>query len=64
MNLNEQPIDKETGRFACTKEHPMPQEHTGLWIHRDAVDDDYNDPYFDHYVCPHCGEHFKCEVAE
>jgi len=58
------PIDKETGRYACTKEHPMPTKHTGQWIHRDAKGTAENDPFFDHFLCPHCGEHFSIEVAE
>ena len=62
--MSEQPIDQETGRFSCTAEHPMPTPHAGQWIHRDSKSLDYNDPYFDHYTCPHCGETFKCEVAD
>lgn len=57
-------IDTETGRFSCTKESPMPANHTGLWIHRDAKDDGSKDVYFDRYDCPHCGAHFKVEVAD
>lgn len=64
MGRQGQPIDEETGRFACSKDWPMPEVHAGQWIHRDAVDDGRNDPYYDHYRCPHCGERFSCEVAE
>ena len=64
MGPQGQPVDAETGRFFCTKEMPMPDVHSGQWIHRDAKDDGINDPYYDGYICPNCGHHFKVEVAE
>ena len=62
--MSAQPIDTETGRFACTKDFPMPKDHAGLWIHRDADNTNLDDPYYDHYRCPHCGTRFENEVAE
>ena len=62
--LTDHPKDAETGRYACTKEHPMPAEHMGQWIHRDAVSVRLDDPYYDHYRCPYCGEGWANEVAE
>jgi hypothetical protein len=42
----------------------MPPGAPGLWLHPDAKDTGYNDPYYDHFVCPHCKLKFKVEVAE
>jgi hypothetical protein len=42
---------------------PMPENHTGRWMHPDAVG--YGDDvYYDRYHCPHCDLRFKVEVAE
>lgn len=54
-------------RLTCTATSPMPdpQPPGTQWEHVDAVDDlRVNDPYWDHYVCPHCGLRFAVEVAE
>lgn len=55
-----------SARLTCTAASPMPRPApTGtLWKHPDAEDRDLNDPYYDHYECPHCGEQFSVEVAE
>lgn len=53
-------------RLTCTAISPMPQPTPvgDLWEHPDVKDDGLNDPYYDHYVCPHCGLRFAVEVAE
>ena len=51
-------------RSVCTSANPMPRNAPGQWQHPDAKSDPRNDPYYDHYNCPHCGLHFAVEVAE
>lgn len=51
-------------RSVCTAANPMPLNAPGLWVHPDAKDDGRNDPYYDHYICPHCKTRFHVEVAE
>jgi hypothetical protein len=66
--LDCQPIDAESGRFICTREQPMRPVHYGnspaRWMHPDAKDLGFDDPYRDHYLCPHCGLRFSVEVPE
>jgi hypothetical protein len=50
------------GRFICSKEHPMPPNADGLWVHTEA--ESYGDDvYVDRYRCRTCGQHWKVEVG-
>ena len=51
-------------RQVCTPEHPYTRDSEDYWIHPEAKDTGYNNPYWDYYYCPVCGLTFKVEVAE
>jgi hypothetical protein len=54
------PKDPESGRYICTKEKPMPVNHSHigrLWMHLDAdvIEEDGRQGFDEKYKCPHCG---------
>jgi hypothetical protein len=55
-------------RYICTKENPWSEDKGTPASHPDAefTDDTYDDfgGGWDHYKCPHCGLHFKVEIAQ
>jgi hypothetical protein len=57
-------VELAGSRSICTLENPMPANAPGRWQHPDAASDPGNDPYHDHYTCPHCKLRFSVEVAE
>jgi len=66
------PIDSETGRYLCTKEHPMPSNKPpkSRWTHPDSTctGDDYGkgggvaDGDYERYECPHCKHKWFVEL--
>lgn len=63
-----QAIDRESGRFICSKTQPMRPTPYGnspeRWMHPDAKDTGRESAHFDFYHCPNCGLNFSVEVAD
>jgi DNA-directed RNA polymerase subunit M/transcription elongation factor TFIIS len=57
----------ETGRYICSKEHPMPEKRDSVgqrWLHVDARETAADSDYYIEYRCPNCGHIWRSEMPD